>query len=68
MLWFKKWRRTRLANQQFPEEWVRILEENVPLYSSLPAEDRAELQRHILIFIGEKQFEGCGGLTITDEI
>jgi Mlc titration factor MtfA (ptsG expression regulator) len=26
------------------------------------------LQRHILIFTGEKRFEGCGGLEITDEI
>ena len=68
MFWFKKWRRKRLANQQFPEEWLRIIEKNVPLYNSLPPEDKTELQRHILVFVGEKQFEGCRGLKITDEI
>jgi Mlc titration factor MtfA (ptsG expression regulator) len=68
MFLFKKWRRNRLANRQFPEEWLRIIEKNVPLYGRLPAEDKAELQRHILIFIDEKRFEGCRGLEINDEI
>ena len=68
MFWFKKRRRARLASQQFPEEWSKILENNVPLYTNLPMEDKAELRRHILVFIGEKRFEGCGGLMITDEI
>jgi len=68
MFWFKKWRRNRLANQQFPREWLRIIETNVPFYNSLSREDKAELQHHILIFVAEKRFEGCGGLKITDEI
>jgi len=68
MFWFKKWRRNRIANQQFPEEWLRIIETNVPFYNNLPPEDKTELQRHILIFIAEKRFEGCGKLMITDEI
>jgi Mlc titration factor MtfA (ptsG expression regulator) len=68
MFWFKKWRRNRLATRQFPEVWLRIIEKNVPLYSRLPSEDKTELQHYILIFIGEKRFEGCRGLKITDEI
>lgn len=68
MLGFKKWRRKRLAGQQFPYDWLGIIKRNVPFYGLLPAEDQKELQRHILIFIGEKRFEGCGGLKITDEI
>jgi Mlc titration factor MtfA (ptsG expression regulator) len=68
MFVFKKWRRNRLANQQFPEQWLEIIEKNVPFYRLLPADDQKELQRHILVFIGEKRFEGCGGLAITDEI
>ncbi len=61
MFWFKKWRRNRVANQRFPKEWLRIIETNVPFYNYLPPEDKTELQRHILIFIAEKRFEGCGG-------
>lgn len=68
MFGFKKRRRKRLAAQPFPNEWLAIIKRNVPLYSRLPVEDQKELQRHILIFIAEKQFEGCGGLQITDEI
>lgn len=68
MFGFKKWRRSRLANRRFPDEWLAIIERNVPFYKSLPAADQKELQRHILVFIGEKSFEGCAGLQITDEI
>lgn len=68
MFWFKRWRRNQIANQQFPQQWLDIIEKNIPLYNRLPAEDKVELQRHILIFIAEKRFEGCGGLRITDEI
>ena len=68
MVGFKKRRRNRLSAQQFPEKWLTIISKNVPFYRLLPMEDQKELQRHILIFIGEKKFEGCGGLQITDEI
>lgn len=68
MFGFKKRRRNRLANQRFPGEWLAIIERNVPFYKKLPPEDKKELQRHIHVFIGEKRFEGCGGLEITDEI
>jgi Mlc titration factor MtfA (ptsG expression regulator) len=67
-MFFKGRRRKRIASQPFPAEWLAILARNVPLYGRLPEADRAELKRHILVFLAEKQFEGCGGLTITDEI
>ncbi|MFH1998203.1 MAG: M90 family metallopeptidase, partial [Planctomycetota bacterium] len=47
---------------------MKILVDNVPLYARLPENDQLELQRHILVFLSEKQFEGCRGLEITDEI
>lgn len=68
MFGLKKWRRSRLANRRFPDQWLAIVEGNVPLYRRLPPEDKKELQRHILIFMAEKNFEGCAGLQITDEI
>lgn len=68
MLGFKKRRRTRVARQPFPAEWLAILRKNVPIYASLSEDDQQELRRHVLIFLSEKRFEGCGGLEITDEI
>jgi Mlc titration factor MtfA (ptsG expression regulator) len=65
---FKARRRDRLTSQPFPESWLEILRRNVPYFQQLlPAEQR-ELQRSIQIFVGEKNFEGCGGLEMTDEI
>lgn len=41
---------------------------NVALYRKLPQNLRAQLRGHIQVFLGEKDFEGCGGLVINDEI
>ena len=45
-----------------------LLKKNVPLYARLPEADQEELKRHILVFMAEKRFEGCGGLRMTDQI
>ncbi len=68
-MWFlKRWSRKRIGSKAFPGDWLRIIKKNVPYYNILPADDKKELQQHILIFLAEKYFEGCGGLKITDEI
>lgn len=51
-----------------PSAWLEIIERNVPYYRTLPRDDRRELQGLIQVFLAEKQFEGCGGLEMTDEI
>ncbi len=68
MFGFKRRRRQRLRNQPFPPEWVAFIEHNVPYYRRLTPDEQKELQGHILVFLDEKTFEGCGGLDITDEI
>ena len=68
MFGLKQRRRHRVALQPFPAEWLRIIERNVPFYGRLPPKDQRELQKHIRVFLAEQRFEGCGGLTITDEI
>ncbi len=65
---FKKIRRKNLMNKAFPVEWLSIIERNVPYYRYLSAFEQTELQGIIQIFFKEKQFEGCGGLEMTDEI
>ena len=64
----KNWRRRRISKRPIPQNWLSIIENNVPYYKKLSQADRAELQRHIMIFLSEKIFEGCGELKITDEI
>jgi Mlc titration factor MtfA (ptsG expression regulator) len=64
----KRLRRKWITRGEFPNEWRRILVENVPYYLCLPAEDQARLEELIQIFSAEKWFEGVGGLKMTDEI
>ncbi len=65
---FRRARRAKLRATPLPPEWVGIIERNVPLYRQLPPEDQRELRGHVQVFLAEKEFEGCGGLAITDEI
>jgi MtfA peptidase len=65
---FKDRRRKKIAARPFPEAWLVLLRKNVPLYARLPTADQEELKRHILVFMAEKRFEGCGGLRMTDQI
>ena len=61
--------RRRLALQvPFPNSWEEILNNNLPPYAKLSDDHRQQLQQQMKIFLAEKAFEGCGGLTITDEI
>lgn len=68
MFGFKTRRRRRLMAQRLPDEWIAIIDRNVPYYRLLNPEDQVSLQGFIQVFLEEKQFEGCGGLEITDEI
>jgi len=61
-------RRERLRALPLPAEWERIIERNVSFFSRLPPADRQELFGHTQVVLAEKQFEGCGGLELTDEI
>ena len=61
-------KRSLALARPIPDEWVEILQNNLPPHASLPPEMRKELHQHILLFLADKSFEGCGGLEITDEI
>ena len=65
---FRNRRRAKIRKGLFSSTWVEILRQNLPIYLKLTADDRLELQGHILVFLDEKTFEGCGGLEIDDEI
>lgn len=66
--WLKKRRRRRLLAAPFPASWREYLERNVTHYAYLKAEEQAKLRDDLRIFIAEKNWEGCGGLVLTDEM
>jgi Mlc titration factor MtfA (ptsG expression regulator) len=61
-------RRNRIRSRPYPEAWLTILKNNVPYFNRLSPAERRELQGDSQVFIAEKNFEGCGGLQMTDEI
>ena len=61
-------RRRRLLATPWPAEWVDIVSRLVPFWELLTPSDRNELQGLVQVFLAEKQFEGCGGLRIDDEV
>ena len=66
--WLKQRRRRAIRQHAFPAELRAIIDKNVPYVTQLSDADQVELIGHVQIFLAEKPFEGCGGLTITDEI
>jgi Mlc titration factor MtfA (ptsG expression regulator) len=65
---FRSNREKNLMHRDLPDDWLLILKRNVALYRYLPDDLKEELHGRINIFMDEKDFEGCGGLTITTEI
>jgi Mlc titration factor MtfA (ptsG expression regulator) len=65
---FRERRRRRLRAQAPPPSWDGLLREGMALYARLPAQDRAELLAHAQVLLAEKRFEGCRGLTLTEEM
>jgi len=61
-------RRKHLRARPFPAAWREILERRVPYYRLLPAALQRQLEERTQVFVGEKSFVGCAGLTITDEV
>ena len=66
--WLTNRRRKKLMEAPFPSEWEEIIQHNVAHYCMLDDSERANLRSLIQVFIAEKYWEGCGGLTLTDEI
>jgi len=66
--WFTNRRRNKLTQVPFPPAWDDIIRHNVGYYNMLADDKQAQLRALIQVFIAEKNWEGAGGLELTDEI
>ena len=66
--WLRARRRRALGDRPFPPAWHDILARLVKQVQWLDETERERLHRWILVFLGEKRFEGCRGQAITDEV
>lgn len=61
-------RRRRILNTPWPEEWEKILTVNSGHAPLLKGELRRKWHQTIQVLVEEKNWEGCGGLVMTDEM
>ena len=66
--WLKRRRREKLRRRDFPDAWTAILQRNFGHWAALSRDEQEQLRGHIQVFLAEKNFVGCGGLEMTDEI
>lgn len=66
--WIRDHHRTEILKRPFPREWEKIMLENVAHYKVLDDAERKILRETVQVFIEEKEWEGCGGLDLSDEI
>ncbi|RVT45453.1 zinc-dependent peptidase [Rheinheimera sediminis] len=65
---WRQHRRNRIQQQPFPASWRQILKRRMPYFRALPADLQLQLKKLIQVFVVEKQFVGCAGLVVTDEM
>ena len=66
--WLKERRRRRILAEPFPAAWFEPLHQDFALYSRLSPPEQARLRDDVRVFVAEKNWEGCRGLTMTDEV
>ncbi len=61
-------RRRHVSRQPLSASAMQVIESSLPPWKKMPAELRDQLAGRIRQFLAEKNFEGCGGLIMTEEI
>ena len=65
--WWSRRRRRRLIDAATPDEWIKCVE-RLWFFSALNTGQKQTITNTTKVLVAEKNWEGCGGLTITDEI
>lgn len=60
--------RSTTSTEALPESARAVIRKNLPLWALLPEPLQNEGLQKVQVFLGEKKFEGCGGLELTEEI
>ena len=67
-LWLPGWRLKRALKRPLPASALAILNRNIPIYTRMPPELQAQLQRLVAQFLYQKKFVGCDGLQVDEEM
>mgnify|MGYP003836040883 CR=1 FL=1 len=67
MVWARL-RRNYLRSRPLSRQQEAILQRRLALYPRLPPESQRELQQNTSLFLRDKEFVGCNGLEVTEEM
>lgn len=65
--WLRNYRRRRVQARPFPASWPDIVSRNARFRARLDPELQRKLDQAIQVLVHEKNWEGCGGLSLGDE-
>ena len=66
--YWREYQRDKIRNRPFKKEWRKIIQNRMPYFRQMPADLQLQLKQHIQVFLEEKNFIGCNGVKITEEI
>ena len=66
--WLRRQRRKRILAESFPQTWHDIIASNVRHVARLPLQRQKHLQDFVQVFVAEKNWEGCNGFSVTEEV
>lgn len=64
----KQRRRQQLLAEPFPDAWLETLNRNVRQYRLLSRAEQVKLRDRLRVFVAEKNWIGCAGLKVDDEM
>lgn len=67
-LYWRRWRRQYLRSRSLSPRQEKLLQARLALYPYLPAPQQQELKQNVSLFLRGKEFVGCDGLAISEEI
>jgi len=66
--YWREYQRNKVRALPFKKQWRTILQQRMPYFRQMPTDLQLQLKQHIQVFLAEKEFVGCNGVEITDEI
>jgi len=66
--YWREFQRNKVRGRPFKKEWRRIIQKRMPYFRKMPSDLQLQLKQHIQVFLSEKEFVGCNGVIINDEI
>ena len=65
---WRRWRHRHLRSKPLTAEQTSLLSQRLALYPYLPPSQQQELKQNISLFLRDKEFVGCNGLVVTEEM